>query len=443
MKTNPYVGTFRHAPPTLVYGRKRGRFPPQKLEVSRKERRTSYEDTKRVTVIDALDLSGPNSRFQILDGRLLGGGHDKRIQLSRECKGYPHMTCLDSRRMSEFTSALPPITLGATPLIQSPISRQPGISFPPKFSLYSLILRFSSLLRGSWLLDDIGRGDELSAMDWKDKSNQSSIDDDDYDGSDFDDFSTKSISSCYKSSSQTSSVTNDYRISLEVLQDFLDGCASYDGGERMDYVITQTDIARMARCASRHLDVASILSLPTITYRSPPPKMVTIKTEEATILEAEKNEVAETSHFNGMWSWMMISRDGKDAVSTEQWVDCQEEALEHRDQDCCVICLENFTDGEKLRVLPCNHFFHPGCIDHWLLGTYSDYECVTSGCPMCKKRAATIAEEVISAIGSVPSWAFARLGGALAKESLQQGIEQNMITPQEDGSLPSSVSSSV
>ena len=141
----------------------------------------------------------------------------------------------------------------------------------------------------------------------------------------------------------------------------------------MDYVITQTDTARMARCASWHLDVASILSPPTITYRSPPPKMVTIKTEDANILEGEKNELAETSQINGMWSWMMISRDGQDAISTEQW-DCQEEVLEHLDQDCCVICLENFTDGEKLRVLPSNQFFHPGYIDHWLLGTYSDYE---------------------------------------------------------------------
>jgi len=442
MKTNPYVGTFRHAPPALVYGRKRGRFQKNKHVVSRKERRTRYDDTDRVTVIDALDLSRRHSRLKILDGRLLGGGHDKMIQYSKECKGYPFMTCHDSRRMSEVTSALPHTTLGVTPITQSPISGQHRISFPPKFSLYSLIFRFSSLLRGSWLLDDIGHSDELSAMDWKDKGNQSNVEDEEYDNSDCDEFSTKSMSSCCKSTSQGSSVTNDYRISLEVLQDFLDGCASYDGGERMDYVITQTDIARMARCTSRHLDVASILSLPTITYRSPPPKMVTIKTEDANILEGEKNELAETSQINGMWSWMMISRDGQDAISTEQW-DCQEEVLEHLDQDCCVICLENFTDGEKLRVLPCNHFFHPGCIDHWLLGTYSDYECVTSGCPMCKKRAATIAEEVISAIGAVPSWAFTRLGGALAKESFQQGIEQNFTSPKEDGSLPSSVSSSV
>ena len=39
-------------------------------------------------------------------------------------------------------------------------------------------------------------------------------------------------------------------------------------GHRLDYVITQMDIARMARNASRHLDVDSILSLPTCIHHA-------------------------------------------------------------------------------------------------------------------------------------------------------------------------------
>ncbi|KAK1312315.1 RING-H2 finger protein ATL74 [Acorus calamus] len=43
----------------------------------------------------------------------------------------------------------------------------------------------------------------------------------------------------------------------------------------------------------------------------------------------------------------------------------------------CPICLGEFHDGEKVRVLPeCNHGFHVGCIDEWLAGQ--------SSCPTCR-----------------------------------------------------------
>ncbi|PON92753.1 43kDa postsynaptic protein [Trema orientale] len=43
----------------------------------------------------------------------------------------------------------------------------------------------------------------------------------------------------------------------------------------------------------------------------------------------------------------------------------------------CPICLGEFEDGEKVRVLPkCNHGFHVRCIDTWLLSH--------SSCPNCR-----------------------------------------------------------
>lgn len=33
----------------------------------------------------------------------------------------------------------------------------------------------------------------------------------------------------------------------------------------------------------------------------------------------------------------------------------------------CSICTEDFVKSEDIRVLPCNHRFHPVCIDPWLL----------------------------------------------------------------------------
>lgn len=44
----------------------------------------------------------------------------------------------------------------------------------------------------------------------------------------------------------------------------------------------------------------------------------------------------------------------------------------------CPICLGEFEDGEKVRVLPgCHHGFHVGCIDTWLV--------THSSCPTCRQ----------------------------------------------------------
>lgn len=41
----------------------------------------------------------------------------------------------------------------------------------------------------------------------------------------------------------------------------------------------------------------------------------------------------------------------------------------------CSICTEDFTVGEDVRVLPCNHKFHPTCVDPWLVN-------VSGTCPL-------------------------------------------------------------
>ena len=41
----------------------------------------------------------------------------------------------------------------------------------------------------------------------------------------------------------------------------------------------------------------------------------------------------------------------------------------------CSICTEDFTVGEDVRVLPCDHKFHPSCIDPWLID-------VSGTCPL-------------------------------------------------------------
>lgn len=46
----------------------------------------------------------------------------------------------------------------------------------------------------------------------------------------------------------------------------------------------------------------------------------------------------------------------------------------------CRICLEQFVNGEELRLLPCFHKYHKDCVDHWLK--------MSSKCPICKSSIA-------------------------------------------------------
>ncbi|KAI1842729.1 hypothetical protein JX266_011050 [Neoarthrinium moseri] len=43
----------------------------------------------------------------------------------------------------------------------------------------------------------------------------------------------------------------------------------------------------------------------------------------------------------------------------------------------CTICTEDFEVGEDMRVLPCDHKFHPACVDPWLIN-------VSGTCPLCR-----------------------------------------------------------
>ncbi|KAK4842258.1 hypothetical protein QYF36_018692 [Acer negundo] len=51
----------------------------------------------------------------------------------------------------------------------------------------------------------------------------------------------------------------------------------------------------------------------------------------------------------------------------------------------CVICLEEYEDGEMAKEMPCNHRFHDKCIDKWLE--------IHGSCPVCRYKMPVDEEE--------------------------------------------------
>jgi len=79
------------------------------------------------------------------------------------------------------------------------------------------------------------------------------------------------------------------------------------------------------------------------------------------------------------------SREERDEPATQPDLDLNQ----------CPVCLEDFEEGQEVRVLPCHHNFHPDCIDPWLLN-------VSGSCPMCRIDLHPVQEEEPEQIEEIP-----------------------------------------
>ncbi|XP_073026117.1 uncharacterized protein [Primulina eburnea] len=62
----------------------------------------------------------------------------------------------------------------------------------------------------------------------------------------------------------------------------------------------------------------------------------------------------------------------------------------------CYICLADYEDGDRLRVLPCNHEYHVPCIDKWLKE-------INRVCPLCRHNVCDGAGECSASNMAMPS----------------------------------------
>ncbi|GAX15634.1 E3 ubiquitin-protein ligase RNF13 [Fistulifera solaris] len=391
-KSSPYVGWFRHAPPTCC-----------KLDVTLLQKAPSHFAEYLQQELPAILRSIPSHSGLYRLEDLLCSGH---------LYGGSPQLFLKNKESSSFSGSL--FNVLACWLFQDD----------------DIVLHHSKIWEATLEGNNNKKGQELSTIEasasqddsasCSSSSSSSSIPSMAVSVDEFDACSVqlqRHSSSLSYSSAMLSSQAEAYYVHNALAGSRSSGPSDTSGFGRLDYDISQMDIVRMARSASRHLDVESILRLPTITYQS---RLTATRIPEETSSD-EEDDHSDSTGKPEEWSWMLVQEGGYGSKEV-QHKDKRHRSRSNQkglpdyaeDDDVCVICLEQFADGDRLRVLPCSHSFHVGCIDQWLSGSHSFDDCFTTGCPTCKKDACPDGDD--SSESMVPSWAFARIGDALARQ---------------------------
>ncbi|TMW64838.1 hypothetical protein Poli38472_009005 [Pythium oligandrum] len=87
---------------------------------------------------------------------------------------------------------------------------------------------------------------------------------------------------------------------------------------------------------------------------------------------------------------IVLDDDDGSTPETEGNTDNMSAAVDENEEntsgESCSICLDDFVVHDRVKVLPCQHFFHVDCIDPWL-------EFRSGRCPLCKQDAISALDE--------------------------------------------------
>lgn len=97
--------------------------------------------------------------------------------------------------------------------------------------------------------------------------------------------------------------------------------------------------------------------------------------------EHTENEIAVSKNVNNLTVSTSAANDNNDANAASVVSRAESGSASHNENSIseealgCSICTDDFELGQDIRVLPCNHKFHPACVDPWLLN-------VSGTCPL-------------------------------------------------------------
>lgn len=117
--------------------------------------------------------------------------------------------------------------------------------------------------------------------------------------------------------------------------------------------------------------------------KAPPPVLTT---EELDVLFPEETYIIPAEDTKSKNSHLFDQDNITSAATAAEVVDrnsdagaeCKHEPTGSNDENrCCSICIEEYIEDDRVRVLSCGHFFHSDCIKLWLVERHAV-------CPMCK-----------------------------------------------------------